>query len=115
MASATDRVANVSDITRPSLIQRLGYTAAIPAAMSPARSPATARPSNPMSRTTPAPNTVIVSRCARRWLPPRSKRSITHDVGVSASAVSGGCSACCEPSRKSVNPSPRAIVFACAL
>ena len=47
-----------------------------------------------MSSTTPAPNTVIVSRCASRWLPPGSNRSITHDVGVSASAVSGGCSAC---------------------
>ena len=59
-----------------------------------------------MTSTTPAPNTVIVSRCARRWLPPGSNCSITHDVGVSASAVSGGCSAVWEPSRKSVKPCP---------
>ena len=44
IASATASVASVSDITRPSLIQRLGYTAAIAAASSPARSPATRAP-----------------------------------------------------------------------
>ena len=46
-------------------------SAAIAAAISPARSPATARPMSPITSTTPAPNTVIVRRCARRWLAAR--------------------------------------------
>ena len=62
IASATASVASVSDITRPSFIQRLGYTAAIAAASSPARLPATARPSSPITSTTAAPNTVMVRR-----------------------------------------------------
>ena len=114
IASATASVASVSDITRPSFIQRLGYTAAIPAASNPARLPATARPSNPITSTTAAPKTVIVRRTGRRWSPPALSCSATHAVGVSASAVSGGCSAVCEPSRGSVKPSPRASVLAWA-
>ena len=48
---------------RPSFIQRFGYSAAIAAAISPARSPATVRPTSAMSTTTPAPKNAIVSRC----------------------------------------------------
>ena len=115
MASATASAASVSDITRPSFIQRLGATAAIPAASNPARSPATRRPISAISTTTPPPSTAIMNRCASRCSPPASNRSATHDTGVSASAVSGGCCAVSEPSRGSVNHSPRASWLACTL
>ncbi len=117
IANATARVASASDITRPSFTQRLGYTAASAAASSPARLPATARPSRPMTSTTSAPKIVIVRRIGSTlsllasW-PPSCCAS--HAVGVSASAVSGGCSAVCEPSRGSVKPSPWASVLAWA-
>ena len=115
IASATASAASVSAITSPSFIQRFGYSAAIAAATSPARSPATRRPTRPISATTPAPKAAIVNRCASTCSPPASNRSATHEVGARAIGASGGCCAVSDPSRGSVNHSPRASWLACTL
>ena len=69
----------VSDIMIPLGIQKLGATAANPAAVNPTHGPATARPSNPTHSTTAAPRAAIVRsgdvtpwRPTIRLVPPRS-------------------------------------------
>ena len=83
-ARTTERTLSVSDITSPSFTQRFGYTAAIPAAIRPARLPATARPSSPMSATPTVPSTAIVIRCAFGFSP------LIHETGASTRTVIGG-------------------------
>ena len=49
----------VSDMIKPSLIQRFGYTAAITAATMPTRSPPSRRPSSPISATSNVPSNAM--------------------------------------------------------
>ena len=83
-ASTTASTLSVSDMTSPSFTHRLGYTAAIPAATRPARSPATARPRRPMRTTPTVPSNAIVSRCALGFHP------LIHETGASTMIVRGG-------------------------
>jgi hypothetical protein len=68
---------SVSDMTSPSLNQKFGYTAAMPAASSPTRAPATRRPAMPVIATAAAPSTHDHSWWAR------NDRSPTSDAAAS--------------------------------
>ncbi len=101
----------VSDslIATPSFIHMLGYSAAMPAAIRPARSPATARPSSPIITTAPVPTSAIVNRWAMVFSP------ASMAAGVATSAVRGGWSAASPPVKGRSKPSPWAITSACRL
>ena len=65
----------------------MGYTAASAAAIRPARSPATLRPSRPIGTMAAAPTTAPVSLCEVNPVPP------SQEVTDSTIDHSGGCSA----------------------
>jgi hypothetical protein len=79
----------VSDIKMPLGIQKLGAPAASTAATSPTQGPATARPSRPTQRTTPAPRMAMV----RRWEVTPSCSPKSQKEGASRSEVTGGWAA----------------------
>ena len=88
-------VDTVSDMTRPSFIQKLAYRAAITAAMTPARRPATRPARRPTTPTVAAPSTAISSRCA-------STGSSPKETGAATRTVRGGWSAASRPGAERV-------------
>ena len=67
-----------SDTSMPSLIQSCGYTAAIAAPMSPARSPEILRPTSPTTTTAAAPSRHDASRCARAEVNPSHENTARY-------------------------------------
>ena len=85
--SAAANIESVSAWSMPSGAHRFGYTAAITAAMMPARAPPTARPRNPTTQTVAAPRQHDQSRCV-------STLFIPSTDGIARKTMySGGCSA----------------------
>ena len=81
IASTTANAAAVSESNAASLSQRCGYAAASTAAISPARSPASRRPSSPTRPTVAAPSRHDASRCHSALLQPDERpRGEVRDV-----------------------------------
>ena len=71
--NATMKIVIVSDVTIASWTQRFAYTAAMPAAMMPVRSPPTSRPRNPHTTTVAVPSRHEAIMCAWKLSRPTSE------------------------------------------